>query len=103
MKKVKESFGEDLSERERKIERGNVLVDFMKEVHYQVDYIFSNQSKIFSEMNNTLNWATTIVVGIFFFSSNHLLATGRILDLIFFSLSLINFTILILLFVGCAG
>jgi len=38
-------------------------------VYKEIEDMFNHSSKSFSEMNNTLNWATTIVIALYIFSS----------------------------------
>jgi len=82
-------------------------MDNAKELQYQVlldqykhiELIYNHSSKKYSEMNNTLNWATTIVIGLFIFFSKQISNSFNSINHVFFILSVGSFLILITLFV----
>jgi len=66
-----------------------------------IEDVYNHSSKRFSEMNNTLNWATTIVIALFVLFSKYVsdLLVSNCINDIFLIINLVSFLLLVLIFV----
>ena len=74
-----------------------LMVQF-KELKLGIEEKYNRSSKQYSEMNNTLNWATTLVIALFVFFSKQIIGQRDCIDDLFFHLSIGYFLTLIVLF-----